>query len=573
MITSPKQWPWRRWFLLGSSLLIVYLGLFSATDYGPMWDWWELYMGDKYLAFWTSWDMQLWAEHLVDLPIYSQPDHPNWFALLQSLQGNDIQTGSYMTFPLGPTLASVTKLIFYQWLGIYDAIAAQMLAPLFMVVALAVVLFRDTRRRAGLYAAILAVLICVFYPRFWAHTQNNIKDIPTAVMFAFSVLAFVRAIERRSAGRIWLAAVVWGLALATKANALFVPFVVAPFFVYVMARRWHHGQRLHGQDQRLLRPSEWIALLAFPFVGIASMIAAWPMLWYEFPKYLHLVIESIFERGLSEEPTGWNAEPLLNALVTIPLPIFFLLMVGLCTIAWDTWRRRRLSPWHLLLILWMVVPPLRASIPGAHDFDVIRHWLEFIPPLAIIAGLGGGRVLTFLIHWLRHSTLRESLYPWRHTIALLLILLWLSPVFHWNITRHPHQLVFYNSFVGGLGGAQQIGLPQATDYWASSYRQGYEWLNANAEPGSLVYVGVAEHLMWATREIWLDQGLIPATLVGVPDEVLRGQITHHPGSVYLMYVTRKPWYEPLASRADPVVPPVYTIEVDGGTILKILRLK
>ena len=59
----------------------------------------------------------------------------------------------------------------------------------------------------------------------------------------------------------------------------------------------------------------------------------------------------------------------------------------------------------------------------------------------------------------------------------LMVQLWI------NVRLHPNQYVYYNSFVGGLKGADG---QYETDYWANSYKEAVEQMVAyvkKAEPG------------------------------------------------------------------------------------------
>jgi hypothetical protein len=52
--------------------------------------------------------------------------------------------------------------------------------------------------------------------------------------------------------------------------------------------------------------------------------------------------------------------------------------------------------------------------------------------------------------------------------------------------------LYYNQLTGGLDGARDRFLgTEASDYWASSYRQGMEWLNEHAPEGSHVAALIA----------------------------------------------------------------------------------
>lgn len=115
--------------------------------------------------------------------------------------------------------------------------AAAFRVPAFFVSALALpALFFMGRkifnsRAAGIFAAFTFLLV----PRQFFDAHLSCFDMPVAAMWLFVVYGFWRAME---APRWWLyTGLLWGLAIATKHNALFMPFVLAPFALW---KAWVH---------------------------------------------------------------------------------------------------------------------------------------------------------------------------------------------------------------------------------------------------------------------------------------------------------------------------------------------
>jgi hypothetical protein len=71
-----------------------------------------------------------------------------------------------------------------------------------------------------------------------------------------------------------------------------------------------------------------------------------------------------------------------------------------------------------------------------------------------------------------------------------------------DIEYHPHQITYFNAFVGGLNGAHNSTeqyrktLPgfEALDYWGSSIRNCVEWANAELPNGARLTFGVGDHI-------------------------------------------------------------------------------
>jgi 4-amino-4-deoxy-L-arabinose transferase-like glycosyltransferase len=108
--------------------------------------------------------------------------------------------------------------------------------PAFAVAALIpLLIYRLGRRLSGRRAALFAAVSFFCVPRQFFHGHLACFDIPVAAMWLLTVYAFVRA-QETPRGWLWAGAA-WGLAIATKHNALFMPFVLVPFSLYLA---WKH---------------------------------------------------------------------------------------------------------------------------------------------------------------------------------------------------------------------------------------------------------------------------------------------------------------------------------------------
>ena len=141
---------------------------------------------------------------------------------------------------------------------------------------------------------------------------------------------------------------------------------------------------------------------------------------------------------------------------------------------------------------------------------------------------------------------------------------------------HPHEVAHFSPLVGGPAGAKRLGFPQVEDYWATGYRRGLEWIQANAEPGAYVAAGVAEHLLALEAPLRLtpDHKLVRASSPFRPDpgpevtEAFFAIAKQTP--IYLMYTTREAWYNPIIHQAE-LLDPIYTEGPPGAPLLKIVR--
>ncbi|MCP3103337.1 glycosyltransferase family 39 protein [Myxococcus sp. K15C18031901] len=155
------------------------------------------------------------------------------------------------------TLFGLSHLLFHDTLGWMRSATAFRL-PAFALAALVPALsflFGSALygRTAGLFAALAFMLV----PRQYFNSELACFDVPVAAFWLLVVYCFWRALEDVKWG-LWCG-VAFGLALATKHNALFLPFVLTPFALW---RAWTASEASAEARAWLLR-----------FVGLFAAVA------------------------------------------------------------------------------------------------------------------------------------------------------------------------------------------------------------------------------------------------------------------------------------------------------------
>ncbi len=373
---------------------------------------------------------------------------------------------------MASTLATATSYLLSERLGLLDPFDGFHALNIFLASILLVALFETVDRRWGLVAALTAVLFLFLSPRIVYAMEANVKDFGTMAFFGLTLLAIFSAIERGSRWRMILGALLCGLALGTKANALFIPFVILLFLIIRgIPPTWR------ARRAALLG---WLVLS-----GVASvlvMVIVWPYLWADPIGRLAKNLGYIAWRG-QRSSASVSAPALQMILYTTPLPFLLAFVAGLVPLGR---MLRRREPFAALAVAWVIIVLGRVVMPGVINFDGVRHFLELFPAMAVIAGLGVSWIADL---WGQSSSLSSEKYLKKALVAAVFVI----PVAVSVIAIHPFQIAFWNSLIGGLGGAQQANIPQSSDYWASSYRQGLRWLNENAPPDSLLIVPLAGH--------------------------------------------------------------------------------
>jgi len=154
-------------------------------------------------------------------------------------------------------LFGLSHLLFHQslgWLRPATALRLPALAMAALVPALTFLLGSALYGRAvGLFAALSFLLV----PRHFFNAELAAFDMPVAAMWLLVVYTFWRSLESRRWGLV--CGVAFGLALCTKHNALFLPFVLVPFALW---RAWQESKAVPAA-----RDGAW------RFVGLFASVA------------------------------------------------------------------------------------------------------------------------------------------------------------------------------------------------------------------------------------------------------------------------------------------------------------
>jgi hypothetical protein len=218
----------------------------GLKSYGSTWDLavGEYGYGHQFLAYACSLDEE-WLDFAPGgrMPPARQP-HPDftWQRLNPA-----------MVTHLGAMLSAASCELFWTRLGWLPAMEAHNLVVLAFFAALLGTLTYLAGRLVGPLGAVVAVLAALGMPRLVAHGFNNLKDLPTTVLYLWTWLATVAAFTSGRKRGWLLVGVLLGLSLAQKANAVFIP-VSAGLWWLVMAV----GARRHSE-----------ARIRFPWLGVA----------------------------------------------------------------------------------------------------------------------------------------------------------------------------------------------------------------------------------------------------------------------------------------------------------------
>ncbi len=530
-----RKLTWADGLVLVVLLVFMVTGIMTLPYFGMSWDegLGNFFFGERYLHYLGSFN-QNYLDFKAELPFHQ--DHP--LNLFKSTWRNDPAA-----FPGLADIGSAAGMYLFSYaLGWMDPVDA---FHLFSIVLLTIFLgcfYLYFSNHLGKSPALLALLFLAAFPRLWGDMHFNQKDIPEMIFFGFALMAYWRWFQNPSTTWAILTGLATGAALGVKANALFLPvFMILGAWPLHPVEIWRHCRTYWLQYGVMIISAALLYYISWPYI-------------YANPLTALDYFRAIMSQGGRSGSTQWNWQPIQITVATMPEVMLFCLVLGLGIAGWQVWKKQS---FYRYILVWCLMPVLRISVPPSVNFDGIRHFLEFLPGAALLAGVGG----SFLAEQV--GRIRSGLKSPTQLAIAALILANLTL----NFTNFGfYQYIYFNTLVGGLpGAAQYFGNSEATDYWAVSYRQGIHWLNENAPLDSALHVPVAGHLVDLTAPLWLrsdiqviGEGLLPETRA-------QGK------TIYVMLVTRDNFFNQVAEKCMYNLPPVYRIKIQGIPILHICQ--
>ena len=372
--------------------------------------------------------------------------------------------------PLFDVLSVLTCNIFHQnlaWLNYFDAHNATVVI---LFAAFCALFYFFSFTICGFVGSVAATFLLALFPRLLAHSHNNLSDIPLVFFFFATIAVSYYAVHREKPFGILLGAFLCGLTVATKLNGAFLIFILIPWYV------------VHKFLNRspLIR-EEKIAWSMSPFVFYIGWVLPFPYFWTvgSFEDFFNRQINSHIFTMLGHENIigyqgGWNLSVFSQAFATTPTLCLILFIPGVFV------SLRRALKNHdatfVLLFLWLLVPILKSSLPGIKNYEMIRHFMEYIPAFILFCGIGVGWIME---SFSKMRGLEPHYSKIKITGVFCIIVLTIVPI----ARLHPYEILYFNNLSGGLAGAKKKFI-YAYDYWQNSLRQGIEWVNANGTKGA-----------------------------------------------------------------------------------------
>lgn len=335
----------------------------------------------------------------------------------------------------------------------------------------------------NLPVAVLGSLFLILYPRYFADTQNNIKDIPQVVFFALTILLIWKMIKLRKPVFVILAALSFAVAFNIKINSIFIPAV---FIVWIITLLITRAKSVTFPQFKFNFKS---LFLASCFLLLASCFAfgLWFLTW-DNPMHQLFYIPTFFQENTKNMEVLFNGAWYCSTVnipwwypwgylsIVTPLPVLILAIIGLILTLIDVKNRK---PAASLLLIWFLIPLSRFFLPHTAVIDGIRHFEEVVYPLCAFSAIGTFRLISLIMRksHLTHKT--------KVLLASCLLFIVFCPLVYNIISYHPFQITYFNELVGGVKGASNR---FDLDYWGTSQKAAIYWINKNAPPNTYVYV-------------------------------------------------------------------------------------
>ena len=359
--------------------------------------------------------------------------------------------------PLMKTLFGISQRLLHDKLHVTDELAASRFPSAVMAGLLVLLVFTFTLEIWGLAAGVIAALLVVFLPRALFHAGLACFDAPMTTLWFAVIYAYWRGLPRRWP---WQLGVVFGLALATKHNAILLPFALVPHLAYLIWRDRGGWRRLVG-------------LASIAVLGPVVLVALWPWLWFDTIAHVrewlgfHMTHVHYNFEYLGQ---NWNAPrfPWHVALVTtlFTVPTATLAAAAFGVVAWIRERATSLDRARapaLLLVLSAGVsigPFLLGSTP---IFGAEKHWAPAIPSICIAAGVGcvwaARRLASALGERVKHAPAIAF-----GVVATAVV----GAAVTETVTAEPDALTWYSALAGGDAGGADLGMNR--QFWGVAAR-------------------------------------------------------------------------------------------------------
>ncbi len=331
--------------------------------------------------------------------------------------------------------------------------------------------WRLAKLLAGERAALVALICLATTPLLYGHGFINPKDSPLAWLGIWTTYFACRILgaEGLPPWRIIVGfAVSLGLVIGTRVvGIVYLDYFAVVLVVAAIAR--HFDGESWGVTAERFRAGATRLAVAIA-LATATMALVWP--WSVQQPLNILAAFRAFAHFAFYPRVLWNGELIpadhmpqtyLPGLLALQLPEYVLLgLIAAAVFGALAWRRRivtlfsePLAQQYLYVIFTFAAPIAGYLLLHPTVYNGLRHFLFAVPPLVILGAIGLYRLIVVAGQKSRAAGVGLS-------VLLALALARQSVLM---IGLHPYEYLAYNSFIGGIAGAEER---FELDYWGTS---------------------------------------------------------------------------------------------------------
>jgi 4-amino-4-deoxy-L-arabinose transferase-like glycosyltransferase len=370
--------------------------------------------------------------------------------------------------PLIKTAMGLSHWLLYEKLHVCDELTAYRFPGAVLAGVLVLLVYAMTLSLWGFAAAVLAALCTLFLPRALFHAGLACFDAPIMTLWFATVYAYWRCLDDRKWP--WQVGVVFGLALATKHNAVLLPFALGVHYAVVAWRA--------GKWRGLLRHKPRV-LLSLALLGPLTLVVLWPWLWFDpiahvrqwlgfHMTHVHYNFEYLGH--------NWNAPrfpwhvALVTTLLTVPVATLAAACAG-ASVWFVRWRRRdnvdhERAP-ALLLGLSAAASLGPFFLGSTPIFGAEKHWMPALPTLTIAAGVGAAWAAQRAADYVCGLRPVGEVLARRVALAIVGGSIVLAAATE-TVAAQPYALTWYNALAGEAPGGADLGMNR--QFWGVAAR-------------------------------------------------------------------------------------------------------
>ena len=323
----------------------------------------------------------------------------------------------------------------------------------------------------GWRAGIITLVLLFFSPKLLGHSWNNLKDLPFATAYIFTIyfiLKFIKDLPRNN----YLALVFTTLGIAWAISLRIGGIILIPYLflfvgIYYITKKSFYTKTGFIVALKKLMLLVLVGIFAY-FIGLILWPFAIqnpfknPLISLKEMTNYGMGIVQLFEGKLQvSKELPWYYG-LKYIVITSPIIVFIGLFVFLVTIPFRKEQKTNYL-FYSFLFFAFAFPIGYTIFKGSNLYGGWRHLLWTYSPIVILSAIGFEYFLN-----------KKSLYIKYGTAAFMVFLLW-HPVKH-TFKNHPHQYIYYNQLVGGVDGAYG---EFEMDYYYHSLKAGADWFIKN----------------------------------------------------------------------------------------------